>query len=75
MKTIEPCYRLFGAKIEQVRTLLGMTQAELAKKMNISRPSVVNIEAGRQRIMLDDVEKFALAFGLTPKNLMRGIWT
>lgn len=33
------------------------------------------IETGRQRLLLDDVEKFAAAFGTTPKNLMRGIWT
>jgi transcriptional regulator with XRE-family HTH domain len=74
MKPIEPCYRLFGAAVEQLRTLLGWTQLDLAKKLDMSRGSVANIELGRQRILLDEVEKFALVFNTTPKNLMKGIW-
>lgn len=74
-KPIEPCYRLFGAKIEHVRTALGWTQEELAGKVGLKRTSIVNIESGRQRILMHDVEKFSAAFGTTPKALMRGIWT
>lgn len=72
---IEPCYRLFGAKVEQVRNVLGWTQNELAKKVGLTRTSITNIEAGRQRILMHDVEKFAMAFQTTPKALLRGIWT
>ncbi len=73
-KSIEPVYRLFGARIEQIRVLLGLTQLDLARKLNISRGSLANIETGRQRILLAHVEKFAAAVGSTPKALMRGIW-
>lgn len=73
-KEIQPCYRLFGARVEQIRTLMGMTQGELAKKVALTRTSVTNIEAGRQRVLLHDVERFAGAFSITPKNLMKGIW-
>ena len=75
MKPIEPVYRLFGAKIEQLRTILGWKQEDLAKKVCLSRGSIANIESGKQRILLADVEKFASAFQTTPKQLMRGIWT
>lgn len=75
MKPIEPVYRLLGAKIEQFRTLLGWTQADLAAKTQYSRGSIANIETGRQRLLLAEVERFATAFGTTPKQLMRGIWT
>lgn len=70
----EPIYRLIGAKIEQTRTFLGWTQLELAHKVHLSRGSVANIELGRQRILLHDVEKFATAFNMQPKILLRGIW-
>lgn len=71
---IEPIYRLIGAKIEQTRTMLGWTQEELSKKVHLTRGSVANIELGRQRILLHDVEKFASAFNMQPKVLLRGIW-
>lgn len=74
-KPIEPCYRLLGAKIEHIRTALGWTQEELAEKVGLKRTSIVNIEAGRQRVLLADVERFATAFNTTPKAIMRGIWT
>lgn len=71
---IEPIYILFGARVRQMREILGMTQADLAKRVGLTRTSVVNIEAGRQRVLLAEVDKFALAFGTTPKNMMRAIW-
>lgn len=74
-KPIEPVYRMAGAKIEQFRKLLGLTQEDLAQKVNFSRGSIANIETGKQRLLLHDVEVFAAAFGTSPKNLLRGIWT
>ena len=74
MKPIEPVYRLLDAKIEVVRTTLGWTQLELAQKVGLTRTSIVNIEAGRQRILLHDVDKLATAFGMTPKMFLKGIW-
>lgn len=75
MKPIQPCYRALGVKIETIRTALGWTQEELAKKVGLTRTSITNLEAGRQRVLLHDVEAFAAAFNTTPKNLLRGIWT
>lgn len=73
-KPMEGVYRLFGARIEQFRGITGWTQADLAKKVNLTRTSIVNIEAGKQRILLHDVERFSQAFQSTPKQLMKGIW-
>lgn len=74
-KEIKPVYRQFGAKIESLRSVLGIDQKELSVRVGLSRGSIANIETGRQRILLADVEKFAKAFGTTPKHLMRGIWS
>ena len=73
-KMNEPVYRAIGARIEQMRNALGWTQDDLSKKVGLSRGSIANIETGRQRILLHDVETIAGAFGSTPKHLMRGIW-
>lgn len=71
---IEPVYRQLGAKIEQIRNTLGWTQQELSERVLVSRGSIANIETGKQRILLADVEKFSKAFNCAPKTLMRGIW-
>lgn len=73
-RPIETVYRQFGSKVESIRAALGITQEELAKRVSLKRTSICNIETGRQRILLDDVEKFAIALGTSPKFLMRGIW-
>ena len=71
---LQPIYVLFGARVQQVREALGMTQDDLRKKVGLTRTSIANIEAGRQRILLHDVDRFAKAFSITPKNLLKGIW-
>lgn len=73
-KPIEGVYRLFGARLEQWRSISGLTQEELGKKVRLTRASIANIEAGNQRILLADVERFAAAFSSTPRHLMKGIW-
>lgn len=73
-KEVEPVYRAFGARIEMLRRTLGMNQMELAKKVRMSRGSIANIETGRQRILLADVDKFAESFGISPRQLLKGIY-
>lgn len=67
-------YRQMGARIQQIRMTLGITQEELSKKVGLTRTSVVNIEQGRQVITLDGLLKFCDAFHITPKQILRGIW-
>ncbi len=49
----EMLYRLIGEKIRQARQRVskgkGISQMKLAKMLGLSRASIVNIEAGRQR--------------------------
>lgn len=73
-KPIEACHVALGARIRMIRETLGLQQAELAKRVGLERTSVVNAEAGRQRFLLDGVERYARALGTTPKHLLRGIW-
>ena len=73
-KPIEACYVAFGVRVRMIREVLGLTQEELRKRLPITRASLANIETGRQRILLDDVEEFAKALGTTPRALLKGIW-
>ena len=75
MKSIEPVYGLVAMKIRHMRETLGLQQEELAKRVGYTRTSIVNIEAGRQRMPLHVVEEIARALGTTTKHLLRGIWT
>jgi transcriptional regulator with XRE-family HTH domain len=75
MKPLEPIYGLIALKIRHVRETLGITQEELAKRTGYTRVSIVNIETGRQRLPLHQVEEIARALGVTTKHLLRGIWT
>ncbi len=74
MVEVEACYRAIGARIQMVREVLAMTQEDLAKKVGYTRTSLVNIEAGRQRLPMHQVEEIAKALSTTPRNLLKGIW-
>jgi transcriptional regulator with XRE-family HTH domain len=71
---LEPVYRQIGARVQSIRETLGWTQEDLAKKVGLTRTSITNFEAGRQRILLHDTEKFAKAFDTELRHLFRGIW-
>lgn len=71
---IESLYSLIGARIKYLRITREWTQMTLSKKTSMTRASIANIEAGRQRMLLHDIEKFAMVFDLPVKLLMRGIW-
>lgn len=74
MAEIEIVYRAIGTRIQMLRSALGITQEDLAKKVGYTRTSLVNIEQGRQRIPLHQVEEIAKAIGCSVKHLLKGIW-
>src|SRR5260370_23298936 len=52
MTDFDEVYRVLGRKVRQMREVQRLSQDQLAKRLGISRASVVNIEAGRQRAPL-----------------------
>lgn len=65
---------MVGLRIRQIREVLGISQDDLAKRVGLTRVSVTNTEIGRQRLLLDGVERYAKALGTTPKALLKGVW-
>lgn len=54
----------FGRLVRQFRRARGLTQNQLADKLGISRPSLANIETGRQNVTLTRVVDFMRALGI-----------
>lgn len=71
---IERIYKRLGGRIRVLRKRAGGSQEWLADRSGLVRTSIVNIEAGRQRVLFHQVKVFALALETTPKRLLRGVW-
>jgi transcriptional regulator with XRE-family HTH domain len=59
----ELLYIMVGERIRATRLRREMTQAQLAEKLKLSRASIVNIEAGRQRAPLHLLWRIAEELG------------
>lgn len=70
---MEEVYREIGRRIRAEREALGFSQVDLAKEIGLTRTSITNIEAGRQRMLIHTLYDIANALGvaiacLYPKN-------
>lgn len=63
-------YIELGRAIAARRKTLAMTQASLAKAVGLSRPSVANIEVGRQNVLVHQLYRIADALQMTPAQLL-----
>lgn len=66
---VQTIYRRLGARIRRRRHWIGLTQAQLAVRVKLSRASIANIETGHQRLLLHQVDTFARALRTTMKRL------
>jgi transcriptional regulator with XRE-family HTH domain len=60
-----------GATIRKEREKLGITQEELSQRLGMSRPSITNIERGRQQLSVVQLLLFAKCLGLSPSTLLQ----
>jgi transcriptional regulator with XRE-family HTH domain len=56
--------RNVGERVRALRAARGLTQRELAGRVRISRPSIANVEAGRQNVGLRQLCALADALGV-----------
>jgi transcriptional regulator with XRE-family HTH domain len=59
MADFDDLYGEVGRRLRQARVTQGLSQERLAQQLGISRASVVNIEAGRQRAPLNLLWQFS----------------
>lgn len=60
----------FGARLQRFRTDAGLNQADVAKRMGVSAPSVSSWETGRARPKLDRMAKLAAILGVETADLL-----
>lgn len=66
----ECVYYKIGTIIRRIRKELGMTQADLARKVGLKRPSMVLIEKGKQRLSVYRLYRIAWAMNVSHKKLL-----
>jgi DNA-binding XRE family transcriptional regulator len=59
-----------SARIRAAREVAGFSQRELAARAGLSRPSLANIEAGRQTITLRQLGAIATALRIRAADLL-----
>ena len=62
--------RRVGLRVRALRATHGLTQLGLARRSGISRPSVANVEAGRQNVSLHNLFALADALGVEVEELL-----
>ncbi len=65
---------LVGVRVRKRRHAVGMTQAQLAEAVGLSRTSIVNIEKGEQRVVIDYLRPLADALGCSVGALVPEHW-
>jgi len=64
-------YEKLGDRIRHVRTTIRkISQEDFADRVGLSRPSIVNIEKGRQHVSSYQLVMFAIALGISPMQLL-----
>lgn len=56
---------LLASRLRVAREMAGLSQAQVAKKLGLHRPSVSEIEAGRRSVSADELLRLADLYGVT----------
>lgn len=66
-------YAATGQRVREARLNRGLTQDALASQVSLTRTSIVNIEKGKQQILLHTIVDIARALGAEPAELLPNI--
>jgi transcriptional regulator with XRE-family HTH domain len=67
---IDRFYLELGRRVREARTDAGVTQAHLAEEIQMTRSSVANLEAGRQRVPLHLLFAIADMLSVEPASIL-----
>jgi transcriptional regulator with XRE-family HTH domain len=60
----EELRKQIASRLRLARESAGLSQGQVAKKMNLHRPTVSEIEAGRRRVSAEELARFAELYGV-----------
>jgi transcriptional regulator with XRE-family HTH domain len=61
---------LLGQRVRQIRVAEGVSQEALAFTCGLHRTYMSDIERGVRNVSIDNINKIAVALGVTPKDLL-----
>lgn len=73
MNQLDELNQRTGGVIQELRVKAGLRQDQLGAAVGLSRASISNIEAGRQKMLLETFYQVALALDSTPTKLFTRI--
>jgi transcriptional regulator with XRE-family HTH domain len=56
--------------IQQLREKHGLTQEHLAGELGVSRPTYIQIEQGKHKLLVDEARKLSAVFGISLENFL-----
>lgn len=59
-------------RLREAREYLGLSQAEVAQALNLSRPAIANIEAGNRKVEAVELEQLATLYRQSVSYLLSG---
>lgn len=59
-------------RLREAREASGLSQGQVARKLDLHRPTVTEIEAGRRKVSAEEVAKFADLYGVTAEWIVSG---
>lgn len=65
MATHDPKRDVIRERLRIARERAGLSQAQTAKLMDMHRPSITEIEAGRRRVAAEELARFADLYGVS----------
>src|SRR5437016_5983045 len=61
-----------AGRLRLARETAGLSQGQVAKRLNMHRPTVSEIEAGRRRVSAEEIVIFADLYGIDANWIMAG---
>ncbi len=61
-----------AARLRKAREAAGLSQGQAARRLNLHRPTISEIEAARRRVSADEVAAFADLYGVSAEWITTG---
>jgi len=59
-------------RLRQAREAAGLSQGQVAKKLEMHRPTISEIEAGRRKVSAQELEQFSNVYGVSADWIVSG---
>ena len=71
MKTKPSARRIFAENLRKARLAKKLSQEDLAELANLHRTYVGSVERAERNVSIDNIERLAVALGVSPASLLR----